>query len=79
MRKSGIDFRHAEQTFLDSKLPWEVLEELWGQIADVAGPLGQPTHVKFVGHAVVVGGGVGTAVVYPQALALKAKRCVSLA
>jgi ferredoxin--NADP+ reductase len=43
-------------------------------IADVAGPLGKPTHVKFVGHAVVIGGGVGTAVVYPQALALKAKQ-----
>ena len=41
-------------------------------IPDIAGPLGQPTHVGRVGHAVVVGGGVGTAVVYPQARALRA-------
>ena len=39
-------------------------------VPDIAGPLGLPTHIKYVGHAVVVGGGVGTAVVYPQALAL---------
>jgi ferredoxin--NADP+ reductase len=43
------------------------------EIADVAGPLGQPTHIEHVGHAVIVGGGVGTAVIYPQAAALKAK------
>ena len=40
-------------------------------IPDVAGPLGHPTHIRDVGHAVVVGGGVGTAVIYPQARALK--------
>jgi ferredoxin/flavodoxin---NADP+ reductase len=44
------------------------------EIADVAGPLGQPTHIQHVGHAVIVGGGVGTAVIYPQAGALKATR-----
>jgi ferredoxin--NADP+ reductase len=38
----------------------------------VAGPLGQQTEIGPVGHAVLVGGGVGTAVVYPQAAALKA-------
>jgi ferredoxin/flavodoxin---NADP+ reductase len=42
-------------------------------IADVAGPMGQATHVEHCGHAVIVGGGVGTAVIYPQAGALKAK------
>jgi ferredoxin--NADP+ reductase len=42
-------------------------------VADVAGPLGQPTHIDHVGHAVIVGGGVGTAVIYPQAGALKSK------
>jgi ferredoxin--NADP+ reductase len=41
------------------------------EIPDIAGPLGQPTHIRQVGHAVVVGGGVGTAVIYPQARALK--------
>ncbi len=42
-------------------------------IPDIVGPLGKATHIERVGHAVVVGGGVGTAVVYPQALALKEK------
>jgi len=41
-------------------------------ILDVVGPLGRPTEVKMFGHAVLVGGGVGTAVIYPQAGALKA-------
>ena len=40
-------------------------------IPDIAGPLGQPTEVRFVGHAMVIGGGVGTAVIYPQARALQ--------
>jgi ferredoxin--NADP+ reductase len=39
----------------------------------VAGPLGRVTETGFVQHAVLVGGGVGTAVVYPQAAALKAQ------
>jgi NAD(P)H-flavin reductase len=43
------------------------------ELADVAGPLGEATHIDHVGHAVIVGGGVGTAVIYPQAGALKAK------
>jgi len=42
-------------------------------LADVAGPLGRPTDIHHVGHAVIVGGGVGTAVIFPQAAALKAK------
>lgn len=41
-------------------------------IANVAGPLGRPTEIENVGHAVLVGGGVGTAVIYPQAAALRA-------
>jgi ferredoxin--NADP+ reductase len=40
-------------------------------IADVMGPLGRPTDIEEVGHAVVVGGGVGTAVIYPLAQALR--------
>ncbi|MCK4851217.1 MAG: sulfide/dihydroorotate dehydrogenase-like FAD/NAD-binding protein, partial [Phycisphaerae bacterium] len=39
-------------------------------IRDVVGPLGRPTHLDSFGHAVCVGGGVGTAVVYPIAEAL---------
>ena len=42
-------------------------------LSDVVGPLGRPTHIENVGHAVIVGGGVGTAVIYPQAEALKSK------
>ena len=34
-------------------------------IQDVAGPLGQETHLLRAGHAVCVGGGVGTAVLLP--------------
>jgi ferredoxin--NADP+ reductase len=39
-------------------------------IADIAGPLGRPTELPDHGHAVCVGGGVGTAVAYPIAQAL---------
>jgi ferredoxin--NADP+ reductase len=42
-------------------------------ISDIAGPLGHATEIENVGHAVIVGGGVGTAVIYPQAKALKDK------
>ncbi len=41
-------------------------------IQDVVGPLGRPTHLDSFGHAVCVGGGVGTAVVFPIAEALAA-------
>lgn len=44
--------------------------EVGDSILDVAGPLGQPTHLPDTGHAVCVGGGVGTAVVHPIAQAL---------
>ena len=44
--------------------------EVGQTIRDVAGPLGKPTHLDNFGHAVCVGGGVGTAVVYPIAQAL---------
>jgi ferredoxin--NADP+ reductase len=40
-------------------------------IMDVVGPLGKPTEIEKFGHVILVGGGVGTAVIYPQAGALK--------
>ena len=40
-------------------------------ILDVVGPLGKPTHIENFGIAVCVGGGIGTAPVYPIAKALK--------
>jgi len=40
-------------------------------IQDVAGPLGHPSHIENFGTVAVVGGGLGTAVIYPQAVALK--------
>jgi ferredoxin--NADP+ reductase len=40
-------------------------------VADIAGPLGHPTELMTSGHAVCVGGGVGTAVVYPIAQGLR--------
>jgi ferredoxin--NADP+ reductase len=42
-------------------------------LPDVVGPLGKATEIEHFGHVVLVGGGVGTAVIYPQAGALKAK------
>lgn len=40
-------------------------------LLDLAGPLGQPSHLENFGTAVCVGGGVGIAVTYPIAKALK--------
>jgi len=40
-------------------------------IADVAGPLGVPSHIENFGTAVSIGGGVGTAIAYPTAVALR--------
>ncbi len=42
-------------------------------LPDIVGPLGKATDIEHFGHVVLVGGGVGTAVIYPQAGALKAK------
>ncbi len=41
-----------------------------GSLRDVAGPLGIPTHINNWGKVVCVGGGVGTAVLYPLAEAV---------
>ncbi len=40
-------------------------------LLDVAGPLGTPSEVRYYGTAVVIGGGVGTAIAFPVARALK--------
>lgn len=40
-------------------------------ILDVVGPLGTPSHIEKFGTAVSIGGGVGTAIAYPTAVALK--------
>lgn len=42
-----------------------------GEILDIVGPLGLPTHVKNWGTAVLVGGGIGIAPIYPIAQAWK--------
>jgi ferredoxin--NADP+ reductase len=39
-------------------------------LLDVVGPLGKPSEIKDYGTAVVIGGGVGTAIAYPTAKAL---------
>ena len=41
------------------------------KILNLAGPLGKPTEVRYFGKVVIIGGGVGTAVVYPICIALK--------
>lgn len=40
-------------------------------IDDIVGPLGTPSHIENFGTAVSIGGGVGTAIAYPTAVALK--------
>jgi ferredoxin--NADP+ reductase len=40
-------------------------------LLDVVGPLGKPSEIANYGTAVVIGGGVGTAIAYPTAKALK--------
>jgi len=47
-------------------------KEAGDTIADVAGPLGKPSEIENYGTAVVVGGGVGTAIAYPVVAALAA-------
>ena len=41
------------------------------EIIDVVGPLGQPTHISKGEHVCCIGGGIGTAVVYPIAKGVK--------
>lgn len=40
-------------------------------IHDVVGPLGKPSEIKYFGTAISIGGGVGTAIAFPTAKALK--------
>ena len=40
-------------------------------LADVVGPLGKPSEIELFGTVIVIGGGVGTAIAYPTAKALK--------
>jgi ferredoxin/flavodoxin---NADP+ reductase len=40
-------------------------------ILDLVGPLGKPSHIENFGTAVSIGGGVGTAIAFPTAVALK--------
>ena len=40
-------------------------------ILDVVGPLGTPSHIEKFGTVVSIGGGVGTAIAYPTAVAMK--------
>ncbi len=45
--------------------------EVGNYITDVVGPLGKPSHIENFGTAISIGGGVGTAIAYPTAVALK--------
>ncbi len=46
-------------------------KEAGDTILDVVGPLGDPSHISNFGTAVSIGGGVGSAIAYPTAVALK--------
>jgi ferredoxin/flavodoxin---NADP+ reductase len=41
------------------------------EVRDIVGPLGMPLHHENIRHAIVIGGGVGCAIAYPHAKALK--------
>ncbi len=43
-------------------------------IRDIAGPLGHPTPIKKYGHCVLVGGGIGSATIFPILKGLKTKK-----
>jgi ferredoxin/flavodoxin---NADP+ reductase len=45
--------------------------EAGDSILDVVGPLGRPSDVRYHGTVVIIGGGVGTAIAYPTAAAMK--------
>ena len=45
--------------------------ETGDELMDIVGPLGMPSHIEKFGTAVSIGGGVGTAIAYPTAVALK--------
>jgi len=47
------------------------MKEAGDTILDVVGPLGTPSEIENFGTAVSIGGGVGTAIAYPTAVALK--------
>lgn len=44
-------------------------------LLDFVGPLGEPSHTEGVKRAVVIGGGLGVAIAYPQAKALHEAGC----
>ena len=44
-----------------------------GFISDFVGPLGNPTDLSEFKNILLIGGGIGAAVIYPQAKALRAK------
>lgn len=46
-------------------------KEAGDEIHDLVGPLGKPSHIENFGTAVSIGGGVGTAIAFPTAKALK--------
>jgi len=58
------------QTVGKSTLEMSTLE-VGDSFSAVAGPMGHPSHIEKYGTVVVIGGGLGAAVVYPQAVALR--------
>lgn len=45
--------------------------DVGNKVMDIIGPLGRPTHIEKLGRILCVGGGVGTAEIYPVARAYK--------
>lgn len=72
-----VDWNREKETvtliFLEVGVSTKKLGELeeGEALMDVAGPLGNPSEIKYYGSVCMVGGGVGTASAYPIARALK--------
>jgi ferredoxin--NADP+ reductase len=49
--------------------------EVGDSLTDIVGPLGTPSEIDTSGNVVVIGGGVGTAITYPVARALREAGC----
>lgn len=68
---AGSDAKNGTITLVIQAVGKSTIEmtsmEVGQHFADVAGPLGRPTELIEKGRAICVGGGVGTAVVYPIA------------
>lgn len=72
---AGYDREQATVTIIFQKVGYTTerlaLLNAGDYLQDFAGPLGEPSKTDGIGKAAVIGGGLGVAIAYPQAKALK--------